>query len=296
MTNRIRYCFSLTLAIALLLAGCAQFIESASGLLKLRAALVKEYGEEGVAVNLTDDRILTITFINSQLNTDAKQRALRAKQTALFVTKHYSEVRSVTEIWIVFASQKTEYVVMTRSQILATFGFDRNAQALTNSNVKQAFTENTYPELEPLVTYNDKANATNISLNRVQLAGDTTDGLMLAPHFTVTGDAQHGRLAAQPEVVGFDFAYYSRVDQFPGETPIEMLANDKKVFRSKGVFTGSRSPDGIYSKYLYMKLSYQQFQQLIAHENVTIVLGTEKYPLSKEQLDALRRLTGYVKS
>jgi hypothetical protein len=80
----------------LLATGCAQLAKSLVEISRLQAELVKEYGEEGVNVNLTNSRLLTVTFVNSPLNAKGpEERAKRAEQAATFVKQHYPSIDQI---------------------------------------------------------------------------------------------------------------------------------------------------------------------------------------------------------
>ncbi len=113
-----------------LAAGCAGAVKTISELSQLHAAIVKEYGEQTVGVNLTD-KALTISFINSPLNTkDAAARAERAGQTARFVIDHYPSIKEIDGIWVVFMKQETHYVFFHQSWSLGFYNFDNTGTPL----------------------------------------------------------------------------------------------------------------------------------------------------------------------
>jgi hypothetical protein len=279
-----------TAILALLIGNSAcssRAIKSLGELAVLQSVIKKEFGDEGVQVNLNNESFLTVTFINSPLNEkNQEQRAERAKKTAAVVVKHYPSSKKLQEIWVGFLRQETRYLVVTYSEGLDGFAFDRNGKPLSEPGA-------TIKDLEPVATYFPTRNLTDVSVPSIQLSGTVDNGLTLAPHFTVTGDATKSREAG-PENVAFDFASYSRNDAYPGELAIQISIDGAVAFKSKGTFSGAKSPDGTYAKYLYVKLNYRQFRRLVGGESVVIKLGDEEYPLTQHQLAALREMTNYV--
>lgn len=85
------------LTLSFLLSACSSgLVKSLGEIAVLRNALIKEFGEQDVNVNLNNDRFLSITFVNSPLNEkDPTQRVDRAKKTMAVVLKNYPSVKVV---------------------------------------------------------------------------------------------------------------------------------------------------------------------------------------------------------
>jgi hypothetical protein len=281
---------------SLLLTACfSGFVSSVGELVTLRAAIIKEFGDEGVSVNLNNGETLVVTFVNSPLNHKGSQaREQRAQESALLVKKHYSAINKIQEIWITFVKHETRYLVINYTGGLEAFAFDRNAHAIKRREHDSDFNNQYGEHLELAAVYSPSQQQTEISIRGLQLTGNMIDGLSLIPHYSVPGDATQTKSKTQPGFVAFDFASFSREDRFPGQTSISVLIDENVAFKAKGKFQGARSADGTYSKYLYLKLSYPQFRKLTQGQSITIVLGDESHKLSQEQWDALRALREYV--
>jgi hypothetical protein len=291
---------SLSLTLALLLcslcAGCgAKIAESLSAVSKLQAAIVKEYGEDGVNVNLHNSSSLTVTFINSPLNAKGRQdRAKRAVQTAEFVRTHYPLILGIAEIWVSFVRVETRYFIVHYSEGLDVFGFDKNARPMTRPTEGQRASA---PDdsLRPIAVYSPNLKQTEVRITSLLLQGDFNEGLAVIPHFTVPGDATGVRRSSSfPETVGFDFASYSAKSLFPGESRIKFLADGKVVFETSGTFSTSTQSDGLVSAFLFIKVPYPAFRLMTAGKTLTFMLGEHEYSLTDEQIEALRGMTQYV--
>ena len=291
---------SLSAALALLLssllaAGCAPVVKSLGELSRLHAAIVKEYGEEDVGVNLNNNTSLTITFINSPLNAkDTEERAKRAEQTAAFVKQHYPSINEIDEILVRFIRTETRYIVVHYSQSLGVFAFDKNAQPIGRypDGRRAGIPDNS---LRPIARYSAQENQTNVMIASLQLEGNVNQGMAVSPHFIVPGDATGVRRSSSlPNSVSFDFASYSEKSLFPGEPKISAIADGKVVFETSAQFSTSKSPDGLFSEVLYLQVPYPAFRRMTAGKKLTLMLGDREYELTTEQLKALRAMKEYV--
>ena len=285
-----------TVVSCLLATGCAQVVTSLGEISKLQAEIVKEYGEPGVNVNLNNSNVLTVTFINSQLNAKGPaERAKRAQQTAEFVKQHYLSIAKLDEIWVGFFRQQTRYIVVTYNEGLGFFGFDKNARALREREEFRAVVKTSDPDPYPTVVYSPSLKQTEISIMRLQLEGDLNNGLAIAPHFTVPGDVTGlRRSAAKPKSIGIDFASYSLNSQFPGETKLVFSADNRVVYKTTGVFSTSKQTNGNFSEFLLVQVPYPAFRRLAMGEKLIISLGDKQYELTDEQCAGLREMTRYV--
>lgn len=280
----------------LLTVGCGtQLVKSLGELARLQGEIVKEYREESVNVKLNNSTALVVTFINSPLNEKVRQeRSKRAQETAAFVKMHYPSIQKLEEVWVGFIRQETRYVLINYTEGLDFFGFDKNARPLSVSEEgsSASASDNSF---RPVAVYSHTLKQTDISITRLQLQGDLDEGLALAPHFKLSGDATGVKLSPGPRFVSFDFASYAPKSMFPGETQITFLADERVVFETKGVFSESTLADGTTVEFLYLQLPYPTFRQMIAHKNFTIRLGSMDYKLTNEQVAGLREMTRYVK-
>src|SRR5882672_11177038 len=100
--------FAWSLALVFLCASCQKFAEGRQmfrELLTLRDQLATEFHEQVGNVNLSTNGRITISFINSPLNSRiVEEKQKRADEVAAFVAKHYNH--PLTSVTTTFASQK----------------------------------------------------------------------------------------------------------------------------------------------------------------------------------------------
>lgn len=279
---------AIVLLLCLLLTGCANLVKKLDQISKLQAALIKEYSEREVGVNLTGRR-LTVTFVNSPLNDKSlDERALRAQQTAAFVAKHYSSINEVDELWVDFTKQETHFLVVHYFQGLESFGFDNQARALRPSTSESLAVE------RPAAVYSTALKQTDVIIRRIQLEGDTENGLSVTPHFTVPGDASGIRRAtSQPKSVYFDFTSVSDKPQFQGATKVAFLIDGKPAFETVANFSSSEY-QGSVGERAALPIPYPVFRELTKRENFMLRIGEREYELTREAVNALREMTDHV--
>lgn len=283
--------------LCLLPAGCKQVVATLGDMSKLQAAIGKEYHEQNVNINLNNSTVLTITFINSPLNDqDAAKRLVRAHRTAQFVATHYPPIGRIREIWVGFVKQETRYLFVTYTQGLGYAGFNNKASPLQPEVAAGDMKYSGYDPY-PQVTYSPASKESDISIMRIQLEGNLNDGVALAPHFSVPGDATGLRRSKiPPAFVGLDFASYSANPRFPAATKVTLSADGKPIYEVTDSFASSKQTTGGYSEFLLLQVPYEKFLQLSKGETLTVGLGDRKYELTEEQRDGLRAMTGYVKN
>ena len=216
--------------------GCAGLRKSLGELAVVQMEIAKKFGED-VSVNensFNDSSTIVVTFVNSALNDKSEdERALRAKQTAEIVKTVHPSITRIDSIWINFLRVQTRYVVVTYTQGVSSFGFDRDAKPLPDPN-NRALLEGS---LTPRANYLPAQKRTEVSVE-LRLEGIPSSGVTMFPHFSVQGDANK-QPAEPPDVVTFDFASYSPQRRFPGETNITMEVDNKTVVDTDVRFSAS---------------------------------------------------------
>ena len=294
LTSPLRFCLAVLLLCSL--ASSCQVATSLAEISQLQSAIIKEYGEPDVSVNLHNNTSLTITFVNSSLNEKSPgEREKRAELTATFVRSHYPSAGRFEEIWVRFVRQKTSYIVITQTEGLEYFGFDKNGRPLLppDYHAPRGVPDDS---LRVIAKYLPRTNETEVMITSLQLQGDLNQGLHLAPHFTVPGDATGvKRSSVIPKSVSFDFASYSPESLFKGETQVKFLTDKNVVLETSGEFASTRGQDGLYAEFLLLRVPYHAFQRMISGKTLTLMLAENSYELRDEQLQALREMTQYVR-
>lgn len=275
----------------LLAAGCGGVVKSLGEISQLQADLVKEFKEEGINVRLNNNTSLTVTFINSLLNSqETEQRKQRAMRTALFVAKHYPSIAKMEAIWVAFQRVETRFVIVTYSESVGFFGFDKHGQPLPEGPPPGEPVD----ETRPAATYDPKLKQTDVVIRKIQLEGDLTFGLSVMPHFTVPGDASGGRRAtAFPDAVRFDFSSFSEKSMFPGAPTFTFLADGKVAFETSEQFSTSKFGEE-FTEFASIGVPYQNFRRMTAGKTLKLTIGDREYRFTEEQLQALREMTNYV--
>ncbi|MBC8031076.1 MAG: hypothetical protein H7Z16_13260 [Pyrinomonadaceae bacterium] len=293
-SSRLRFRLA-TVLLCVLANGCMQTAKSLVEISSLQGEIIKAFGEPGVHVNLHNDVSLTVTFINSPLNEKSpEERQKRAAATAAFVKGHYASVGKLKEIWVGFIKQKSSYVVITYTEGLEYFGFDKNAYPLPGTGADFSMAGNG-DEFQPKAVYSSSRKQTDVSIPRLQLEGDLNEGLVLTPHFAVPGDATGVKRSSLPSSVNLDFAAYSRKPLFAGETKVSALTDGTVVFATLGRFSSSKLAEGKFSGFLFLQVAYTDFHRMTAGENLVLRVGDKEYQITEEQLTAMREMTQYVR-
>jgi len=284
------------LLLCLWVTGCAKLVKDFGEVAKLHAAIVKEFGEKDVRVNLNNDTVLTVSFINSPLNDKtADERTQRAEQTAAFVKDHYASISKMEAIWVSFVRAKTEFIFVNRVEMVAIFAFDKHGQLqrLPEEEPTDQYADRT----TPIARYSETLKQTDVVIEHLQLEGDANFGMSVLVHFTVPGNATKlKRSTSYPEFVSFDFTSFSEKSMFPGEPKIGALVDGKIVFQTAGQFSTSKSPDtDQFNETLLLPIPYKAFQRMVTEKKLTLLIGDRAYEFTGKQLDALREMTEYVK-
>lgn len=221
------------LVLSILASGCASgSVKSLADVNRLQQSLVKKFEEQEINVHLNNSTELVVTFINSPLvKASVELRNKRAAETASFVKESYPEMNSISVIVVGFVKQQTRYLVMTQTEALEYFSFDRNAKLLEPESPR-APPPDTVSKFDPLVSHFEIDNLTDISLHPLELLSTERDKVTLAPHYTVAGYITFQTKSAAPTFVTLDFLYLSSRDLMPGNTTIELFTDDKSIFRT----------------------------------------------------------------
>jgi hypothetical protein len=290
-----RYSLCIVLTSCLLVYGCSaakDLGKTLADLAKVRAELIKKFGEEDVnlRVNTFQNRTsILVMYANSALNQKTPgERAKRAQETAQIVRQHYPSIKNVSEIWVGFMRVTTHLVVFHSSEMLEAYGFDNEARPLPDSHS---------PPLdpsEPLVRYVASQNKTDIASGGIVLEGTTEKGVILVPHFSVVGDVNRTK-PKPPDEVALDFAAFSEKPKFPNLTKLVFLSDNRIVYQTEGQFSTSRISDGSYNEFLYLNVPTAVFLKITSGSKVMIKLNKYEYTLTETQLLQIQRMSDYCK-
>jgi len=267
---------------------------------EVRSEIINKFGEDNVDLRInsvTGHSTISITFINSHLNEKtSKDRDRRAQQTVEIVKSRFPQINSVDEIYVLFSRVTTSLVIFRSAIIIDYFAFDKDGKpvhGVFDSAQTYPGADPEEPALTPRVNYSPAQNQTEIYLEGIQLEGVAGNGLTMMPRLTATGDTNKVTPSA-PAFIRFDFASFAAKPAFPGVTEVAFIG-DRINYQTKGQFSTSRSNDGLASEFLYLTVPYPIFRQMIASKGLTIKLGEKQYQLTNEQVQALRKMTQYVK-
>ena len=283
----------IVLTTCLLTCGCSTAKDvgkSVGDLTKVRAELIKKFGEADVNLhsNASQNRTtISVTYVNSSLNQKTKDdRARRAKETAEIVTQHYPSIKNVSEIWVAFVRVTTR-LILHRSEMIDTHGFDNQARALLAPGILAE---------EPgqlSVRYLAGENKTEISASGFQLEGTAEKGVTLVPHFSVAGDA--GKVRPKPPgEVTLDFAVFSEKPKFPNVTKIVFLSDNKVAYQTEGQFSTSKIGNDMYSEFLYLNMPTAVFLKLSSGSTTKIRLNDLEYTLTESDILQFQRMSDYM--
>ena len=271
--------------------GCSGLRKSLSEIAIVQTEIAKKFGEQ-VSVHentFNNSTTLVVDFVNSALNEKSEdERALRAKQTAEIVKARHPSIARIDSIWINFFRVQSRYFVISYKQGISSFGFDRDAQPLTNPN------DRALPErsLTPRASYLPAQQTTEVSVELL-LEGSASSGVSMFPHFSVRGDATK-RPSEAPDIVTFDFASYSSRPKFPDTTNITIEVDNKTVVDRDVRFSASKVADGQVAEFLYLPMPYKTFIEICRGNQLTITIGQSRYAIDRIQFLALKNMNAYV--
>ena len=293
---------AICLGMACLSACSSGLFKQLSEIAKLRQELMDKYQEKEINVHLQNDAYLTISMVNSPLNeADDAARGARAADVAKFVAKRLPSIQQLKSIWIVFVKSETRFVVFHYSRSLGAFVFNNRGESIRPGEPQLTTTTNTTTTdndpLSPSVKFNQARNETDISLIRIQLAGDTDHGIALVPYYTAQGDARGpGRSATAPRLVTFDFASYADRPIFSADSKLEITCDGARGFSGNAHLLKPQESgsEGSKAQFLMAEIPFDQFVKIGEAHQVQMKLNDQKYDLSPEAIAALKRMAGFV--
>ena len=291
-----RYALWILLTSCLLASGCnkAKDIGNTLGALaKVRAELIKKFGEKDVDIRLNTGQnrtSISVMFVNSLLNQKtAGERAKRAQETAEVVKQFYPSIKNVGEIWVGFMRVTTSLVIFHYSEMLDVHGFDNEARALSDPGTAPLDTS------QPSVRYLASQDQTEISTRNILLEGTPEKGLTLIPHFLVAGDVNKIK-PKLPDEVFLYFGSFSEKPKFPNLTTVVFFSDKKVAYLTKGQFSTSKIGNDNFSEFLYLKVPTAAFLKITSGDTVTIRLNEDEYTLTESQVLQLKRMSDYLKN
>ena len=290
-----RYSLCLVLTSCLLVYGCStakDLGKTLADLAKVRAELIKKFGEEDVnlRVNTFENRTsILVTYANSPLNQKTpEERGKRAQETAQIVRQYYPSIKNVSEIWVGFMRVTTQMVIFHSSEMLDAHGFDNEARPLPDPISAPV------DPSQPLVRYIANQNKTDISSDGIVLEGTTEKGVIVVPHFTVAGDVNKIK-PKPPNEVALDFAAFSEKQKFPNLTKLVFLSDNRIVYQTEGQFSTSKIAVDQYNEFLYLNVPTAVFLKISSGSKVQIKLNKYEYTLTESQLLQIQRMSDYCK-
>lgn len=283
--------FLLILALVLSGGGCSKgTIKTLSDLSTLRNELIKEYKVQDINVTVQNSSVLGISLINSSFNSLAEEeREDKAREIALFARNHYPSIDSINRIWVSFVVARN-YIIFHYSNSLGTYVFEK--ASLTGAPGSEA-------QQGGLVTssYNPDLNQTSVYLNKnLQVYSEGKDGVMLFPHFVISGDNVSAPRVVTPKSVILDFSTYSEKRLFPDNPKFTLYVDERKIFYGTARTTqvlGSNAEKSV-NEFLTQEIPYDQFSQLCNGGKVKFVLGAKEFELTPSHLQALRAMKSCV--
>ena len=290
-----RYALWLLLTSCLLASGCSKAKDlgnTMGALAKVRAELIKKFGEENVNLRLNTSQnrtIVYVMFVNSLLNQKTTElRAKRAQETAEIVRQHYTSIKNVSEIWIGFLRVTTRMVIFQRSEMVDAHGFDNEARVLREPGSAPVDSS------QPVVRYLASQDQTEISGSNILLEGTPEKGVTVIPHFLVAGDVNKIK-PKPPDEVFLYFAAFSEKPKFPNVTKLVLISDKTIAYQTKGQFSTSKIGDDMYSEFLYLKVPTAAFLKITSGNTIKIRLNEHEYSLTESQILGIQQMSDYLK-
>ncbi|MDX6530313.1 MAG: hypothetical protein QOH41_2603 [Blastocatellia bacterium] len=274
--------------LVLCLCACStETVKSLRDLNRLRQQLIDRYQEQNISAN-QNSRFLFITFVNSPLNQKNQiDRSRRAQDTATFTALNYPAIKGIESIEVSFVQSDSRFFVYRYTRNLGSFLFDRNGVAEDSRGFKE-------DPRRPLLRFNSVKNETDVSITRLQLEGDTNQGIALVPHFSFKGNVNDANRSA-PDSVVFDFASYAARKLFPGDASLDIQCDEIVVFSGNAhLLLPDSANQGSTAQFLTAQIPVAQFSQIGKAHQVNLKLGNKNFALSPEDIDALRALISYL--
>jgi hypothetical protein len=254
---------------------------------RLRQQLIDRYQEQEISAN-QNSRFLLIAFVNSPLNQKNQiDRARRAQDTATFTALNYPAIKGIESIEVSFVQSDRRFFVYRYTRNLGSFLFDRNGVAEDSRGFRE-------DPRRPVLRFNSVKNETDVSITRLQLEGDTNQGIALVPHFSFKGNVNDANRSA-PDSVVFDFASYAARKLFPGDASLDIRCDEIVVFSGNAhLLLPDSANQGSTAQFLTAQIPVAQFSLIGKAHQVNLKLGNKNFALSPEDIDALRALISYL--
>ena len=111
-------------------------------LIPLRAALIRQYGEQNVNLLVHNTDTLDILFINSSFNgLERPEKELKAQEIARFVKRNYASIDHISTIRVAFVIHQSYFIFFQYNNAQDTFIFAKNRLSDTGEfeNLSQIF-------------------------------------------------------------------------------------------------------------------------------------------------------------
>jgi hypothetical protein len=122
-------------------------------------------------------------------------------------------------------------------------------------------------------------------------------GIALVPHFLVAGDARPpGEKTPPPTEVDLDIASYSDKPLFEDNTSIEITCDGQMAANGRLRLRPSQESgtDMSIAQFLSARISFRVFRRMANARRVSIELGSKRFELMPDDIEALSRMASYV--
>lgn len=272
----------------LLCAGCSETFKALTDLARLRNDLMKQYNERDINVTVQNSHVLGISFINSSFNKLGEaEREEKAREIALFAKDHYAAMSAIDTIWVSFVDAKN-YIVFHYSTIIGSYVFNKNGLAPSNNNGGRSVLSS---------SFDPSRNQTTVYLSQnLQVYSERDGGIMLFPHFVVSGNDASAPKLAKPKVVSLDFSSNSAKRMFPNNPKLVIYVDDEPLFSGTARTTNVMGSDAekSFNEFLTQDISYDQFTRLADARSAKFILGTKEFELKPSHIGALRAMRSCI--